>query len=142
VLTARPYTTTWPGYTGFGSEDLNRASRSSNRKQSAEWGPLLRALESGLAKLPAERGISYRSQDGQREYQVGQRVTFSGAVSTSRNPRLGAPVHLEIHFKRGVDVSRFSQFPAEREVVLWSPSFRVAKKQRTPEGWSYQLHEE
>jgi hypothetical protein len=48
-------------------------------------------------------------------------------------------MHIEIHFKRGADVSVLSAYPGEREVVLPPGSFQVTHKERTPHGWYYRL---
>ncbi|MEO6950698.1 MAG: hypothetical protein ABI321_02715 [Polyangia bacterium] len=122
-------------YTGFGSAATNGASRSDDPKQKRHWAPLLGAMRGVVKTLPKVKGTAYRTQSWGADWNIGDTVKLKGITSVSKNVREGAPVDLVLRVKRGVDVSRFSAYPQEAEMLLPPSAVRVVDKQRTDTGW-------
>jgi hypothetical protein len=113
-------------YTGPGHVDLNEALRSGIMDASQQ--ARVEALNQALEKLPPHHGPVFRGThlpDGElARYQPGVVVTERAFVSTSIDPAVArfaafaGNVEFKILSKTGRDVSSFSAFPSEREVLF------------------------
>lgn len=122
-------------YTGFGSAATNGASRSDDPKQKPHWAPLLGAMRGVVKTLPKVEGTAYRTQSWGADWKIGDTVKLKGITSVSKNVRQGSPVDLVLRVKNAVDISSFSAYPGEAEMLLPPSSVRVVDKQRTDSGW-------
>jgi len=113
-------------YTGPGHEDLNEALR--NDTMDASQQARVEALNRALEKLPPHPGPVVRGTDLPphvlAEYQPGAVITEPAFVSTSMEPGVAQSsafagnVEFRILSKSGRDISSFSLFPSEREVLF------------------------
>ncbi|WP_374026185.1 ADP-ribosyltransferase [Mycobacterium sp. HNNTM2301] len=113
-------------YTGPGYQDLNNALRS--RLMDASQQARVQALKNALAKLPPYQGPVIRGTNLPPEvlarYRPGEVITEDAFLSTStdlgvaRSPTFAGNVEFRILSKTGREVSSFSVFPAEREVLF------------------------
>jgi SpoVK/Ycf46/Vps4 family AAA+-type ATPase len=113
-------------YTGLGHEDLNDALRSDSMDASQQ--ARVNAINQALEKLPPHRGMVYRGADLPvgvlDQYQRGAVVTEMAFVSTSLDPAVAhssafaGNVEFRIVSKTGRDISSFSTFPTEQEVLF------------------------
>jgi hypothetical protein len=113
-------------YTGFGYTDLNDALR--NGTVDASQAPRVDALNRALEKLPTYEGPVVRGSDIPPEvlarYEPGSVITELGFVSTTMNPAVAqlptfaGNVEFQIMSTSGRDISSFSIFPAEQEVLF------------------------
>jgi hypothetical protein len=113
-------------YTGSGHDDLNHALRSDalDASQAARVDAVNRALD----KLPAYEGPVIRGSDIPAEvlaqYRPGEVIVEHGFLSTTKNPAVAqlptfaGNVEFQILSKSGRDISSFSMFPAEQEVLF------------------------
>jgi hypothetical protein len=119
---------TFAHYTDKGSEDLNDALRrhTVDASQRARVDALNRALE----KLPPYEGTVVRGSDIPPEmlarYRPGEVITEYAFLSTSLNPAVARSsafagnVEFRIVSLSGRDISSFSKFPAEQEILFRS----------------------
>jgi hypothetical protein len=113
-------------YTGLGHEDLNDALR--NGPMDASRQARVDALNHALEKLPPHSGMVYRgadlAPDVLAQYQRGAVVTEHAFLSSSLDPAVAnssafaGNVEFRIASKTGRDVSSFSTFPTEQEVLF------------------------
>lgn len=113
-------------YTGPGYQDLNSALRS--RLMDASQQARVQALKNALAKLPPYQGPVIRGTNLPPEvlarYRPGEVITEDAFLSTSmdlgvaRSPTFAGNVEFRILSKTGRDISSFSMFPGEREVLF------------------------
>jgi hypothetical protein len=113
-------------YTGLGHEDLNDALR--NGTMDASQHARVEALNRALEKLPPHNGPVFRGTDLPREvlaqYQPGAVVSESAFLSTSmdlgvaQSTAFAGNVEFRILSRTGRDISSFSTFPTEREVLF------------------------
>jgi hypothetical protein len=113
-------------YTGPEHEYLNDALRTDTMDASQQ--ARVDALNRALAKLPPHTGLVYRGADLPpdvlAQYQRGEVVTELAFVSTSVDPAVAnssafaGNVEFWIVSKTGRDISEFSQFPTEHEVLF------------------------
>jgi hypothetical protein len=113
-------------YTGSGHEDLNSALRSDALDASQH--ARVDALNSALEKLPTYEGPVVRGSNLPPEvvaqYHPGEVVTENAFLSTTTNPAVaqspafGGNVEFRILSSTGRDVSYFSMFPAEQEILF------------------------
>lgn len=144
------------GYTGGDYRKLNAALRGDlSAEDKAKLGPYADAVTSGLEKLPAHEGTTYRgmsmSPERLQEYleksENGAPIQDKGFSSSSTS--LEAAEHslnknyeegkvrvvVEVRSKKGRDVTCLSQNPHEQE-VLFSPGtrFKIVEKIPQPDG--------
>jgi hypothetical protein len=113
-------------YTALGHEDLNDALRTSTVDASQQV--RVEALNQALEKLPAHHGPVVRGTDLPPDvlarYQPDAVVTERAFLSTSVEPAVAQStafagnVEFRILSKTGRDISSFSTFPTEREVLF------------------------
>lgn len=113
-------------YTGPGYQDLNSALRSGLVDASQQV--RVQALKNALAKLPPYQGPVIRGTNLPPEvldrYRPGEVITEDAFLSTStdtgvaRSPSFVGNVEFRILSKTGRDISPFSVFPGEREVLF------------------------
>jgi hypothetical protein len=113
-------------YTGLGHEDLNDALRTDSMDASQH--ARFEALNQALEKLPAHEGPVFRGTDLPPEvleqYQPGAIVSECAFLSTSmdlgvaQSTAFAGNVEFRILSKTGRDISSFSTFPTEREVLF------------------------
>jgi len=128
-------------YTGPGHEDLNSALR--NGTMDASQQAHVEALNQALEKMPPHSGLVYRGADLPPEvlaqYQRGAVVSEIAFVSTSMDPAVAhssafaGNVEFRIVSKTGRDISSFSLFPSEQEVLFPTGlQFLVADRRTDP----------
>lgn len=113
-------------YTGPGYQDLNSALRSGLVDASQQV--RVQALTNALAKLPPYQGPVIRGTNLPPEvlarYRPGEVITEDAFLSTStdtgvaRSPSFAGNVEFRILSKTGRDISSFSVFPGEQEVLF------------------------
>ena len=113
-------------YTGLGHEDLNDALR--NGTMDASQQARVDALNRALDKLPPYEGPVFRGTDLPpdvlAQYQPGAAVTEPAFFSTSINPAVpqstafAGNVEFRVLSRTGRDISSFSMFPTEQEVLF------------------------
>jgi hypothetical protein len=113
-------------YTGPGYQDLNDALR--NGTVDASQAARVDALNRALEKLPAYEGPVIRGSDIPAEvlerYKPGSVITELGFVSTTMNPAVAqlptfvGNVEFQIMSTSGRDISSFSMFPGEQEILF------------------------
>ncbi len=113
-------------YTGLGYEDLNEALRSNALDASQH--ARVAALNNALEKLPAYDGPVVRgtdlSPDVLARYQPGKFISESAFLSTTADPvvaqssAFAGNVEFRIVSSTGRDISSFSLFPDEQEVLF------------------------
>lgn len=113
-------------YTGPGYGDLNDALR--NHTLDASLSARVDALKAALAKLPPYEGLVIRGSNIPAEmlelYEPGEVVVEHAFLSTTKNPAVAqlptfaGNVEFQILSKSGRDVSPYSTFPAEQEVLF------------------------
>jgi ADP-ribosyltransferase exoenzyme len=113
-------------YTGPEHEYLNDALRTDTMDASQQ--ARVEALNRALSKLPPHSGLVYRGADLPpdvlAQYQRGEVVTELAFVSTSVDPAVAnssafaGNVEFRIVSKTGRDISAFSQFPTEQEILF------------------------
>jgi ADP-ribosyltransferase exoenzyme len=113
-------------YTGPGHEDLNDALR--NETVDASQQARVDALNRALDKLPPYEGPVVRGTDLPpdvlAQYQPGAAVTEPAFFSTSMNPAVpqstafAGNVEFRVLSRTGRDISSFSMFPTEQEVLF------------------------
>jgi hypothetical protein len=124
-------------YTGPGHRDLNSALRSGVMDASQQL--RVQALNNALAKLPPYEGPVIRGTNLPPEvlakYRPGEVITEDAFLSTSmntgvaRSPTFAGNVEFRILSKSGRDISSFSVFPDEAEVLFPTGTrFYVASK--------------
>ena len=113
-------------YTGIGHEDLNDSLRTNTMDASQQ--ARVDALNQALEKLPPHRGPVVRGTDLPPEalarYQPDAVVTERAFLSTAegagvaRSTAFAGNVEFRIFSKTGRDISSYSTFPTEREVLF------------------------
>jgi NAD:arginine ADP-ribosyltransferase len=113
-------------YTGLGYEDLNEALRSDTLDASQH--ARVAALNTALEKLPAHHGPVVRGTDLPpdvlAQYQPGEVVTEKAFLSSTtdpvvaQSPAFAGNVEFRIMSSTGRDISSFSLFPDEQEVLF------------------------
>ncbi len=113
-------------YTGPGYQDLNSALRSGLMDASQQV--RVQALKNALAKLPPYQGPVIRGTNLPPEvlarYRPGEVITEDAFLSTStdtgvaRSPTFAGNVEFRILSRTGRDISSFSVFPGEQEVLF------------------------
>jgi ADP-ribosyltransferase exoenzyme len=113
-------------YTGSGYLDLNDSLR--NIAVDASQRARIEALRNALRKLPAYDGTVVRGTDLPPEviaqYQPGEVITEKAFLSTTMNPTVAQSTafagnaEFRILSRTGRDISSFSVFPTEREVLF------------------------
>ena len=113
-------------YTGLGHEDLNDALR--NETVDASQQARVDALNRALDKLPPYEGPAVRGTDLPpdvlAQYQPGAVVTEPAFFSSSTNPAVpqstafAGNVEFRVLSRTGRDISSFSMFPTEQEVLF------------------------
>jgi SPP1 gp7 family putative phage head morphogenesis protein len=125
-------------YTGSAYRRMNDDLRSGQYSNNLELQALVEAAQSGLSKMPKFRGEVARgvSLSGDKleqllsSYTPGNIIEEHAFLSSSAGSQaaFGGNVKISIRSKTGVDVSSFSQYPGEREVLFMPGStFRVDK---------------
>jgi hypothetical protein len=128
-------------YTGLGHEDLNDALR--NETVDASQQARVDALNRALDKLPPYEGPVVRGTDLPpdvlAQYQPGTAVTEPAFFSTSMNPAVpqstafAGNVEFRVLSRTGRDISSFSIFPTEQEVLFPSGvTFYVLDRRSDP----------
>jgi hypothetical protein len=128
-------------YTGLGHEDLNDALRTNTVDASQQ--ARVEAVNQALEKLPPHHGPVVRGTDLPPDvlarYQPDAVVTERAFLSTSVEPAVAQStafagnVEFRILSKTGRDISSFSTFPTEREVLFPSGSqFYVVDRKSDP----------
>ncbi len=128
-------------YTGPGHGDLNDALR--NHALDASQRERVDALNRALEKLPPYEGLVVRGSDIPPEmlarYRPGEVITEHAFLSTSLNPAVARSsafagnVEFRIVSLTGRDISSFSRFSAEQEVLFPSGTkFYVVSKSVDP----------
>jgi hypothetical protein len=128
-------------YTGLGHEDLNDALRTNTVDASQQ--ARVEALNQALEKLPPHHGPVVRGTDLPPDvlarYQPDAVVTERAFLSTSVEPAVAQStafagnVEFRILSKTGRDISSFSTFPTEREVLFPSGTqFYVVDRKSDP----------
>ncbi|CQD15616.1 ADP-ribosyltransferse [Mycobacterium lentiflavum] len=128
-------------YTGSGYQDLNHGLR--NGTVDASQAARVDALNRALEKLPTYEGTVIRGSDLPDEvlaqYKPGEVFTELGFLSTTtdvavaRSPVFSGNVEFQIVSTSGRDVSSFSMFPEEQEILFPSGSrFYVVDKVMDP----------
>lgn len=133
-------------YTGGIYRSLNDPLRRGEYASRPALQAYVDAAQHGLAKLPKYRGLSSRgvslSEDRLKAalstYHEGAVIEESAFVSSSTGGRaaFSGNLYFRIQGKRGVDVSSFSHYKNERE-VLFAPGtrFRVDKVEKSGSAW-------
>jgi hypothetical protein len=113
-------------YTGFGYGDLNDALRSDALDASQH--ARVEALNDALQKLPPYQGPVIRGTnlppEALAEYRPGEVITEDAFVSTTTNPAVAQSpsfagnVEFRIMSGTGRDISSFSMFPDEQEILF------------------------
>lgn len=113
-------------YTGFGYSDLNDALRSDALDASQR--ARVEALKSALNKLPPYEGPVVRGTnlppEALAQYRPGEFIIEKGFMSTTvntavaRSPTFAGNVEFRILSSTGRDISSFSTFPAEQEILF------------------------
>jgi hypothetical protein len=128
-------------YTGSGYEDLNQALRSDALDASQH--ARVAALHNALDKLPAYQGPVIRGTNLPREvldqYRPGEIITEDAFLSTTtntaiaRSPTFAGNVEFRILSNTGRDISSFSMFPGEQEVLFPAGTrFYIVSKELDP----------
>jgi ADP-ribosyltransferase exoenzyme len=128
-------------YTGSGYQDLNHGLR--NFSMDASQLARVDAVNAALEKLPVYEGPVIRGSDIPAEmlelYRPGESITEHGFLSTTtdltvaRSPAFAGNVEFRILSKSGRDISPYSMFPAEQEVLFPSGTeFYVVDKVVNP----------
>ena len=123
-------------YTGNTYRTLNSALRGGKYASDPHLQAYVDAAQHGLAKMPKYKGLSSRGMsfnDGQLKamlstYRKGAVVEDSAFVSSSYGDRaaFGGNVFMRINGKTGVNISQYSQYQGEREVLFMPGTpFRV-----------------
>jgi SPP1 gp7 family putative phage head morphogenesis protein len=122
------------GYTGSTYQRLNRALRSGEYASDANLQAYVDAAQHGMSKMPKYAGLSSRGMSIRPErleatmatYRPGAVVEESAFISSSTGDQaaFGGNVFMKIQGKTGVDVSSFSYYGNERE-VLFMPGTRL-----------------
>jgi SPP1 gp7 family putative phage head morphogenesis protein len=132
-------------YTGGIYGTLNNALRAGKYTSDLRLQAYVEAAQHGLEKMPKFQGLTSRGMTlhGQalenmlKAYQPGTIFEEAAFISTSEGAKaaFGGNVFIRIHGKRGVDISQFSKYPGERE-VLYMPGtqLRVLKVEKSPSG--------
>jgi hypothetical protein len=123
---ATEHLTALNNYTGLGHEDLNDALR--NETVDASQQARVDALNRALDKLPPYEGPVVRGTDLPpdvlAQYQPGAAVTEPAFFSSSINPAVpqstafAGNVEFRVLSRTGRDISSFSMFPTEQEVLF------------------------
>lgn len=103
------------------------------------------ATDRGLEELPPKPGTTYRGtdlpEDVLADYQVGETVSDRAYTSSSSSHaeaehfRKGGNAEIEIEGKSGRDVTSFSEYPKESEVLFpRDTEFEVVSRERMPDG--------
>lgn len=128
-------------YSGPGYRDMNNALRSAEMDASQQV--RIEAVKTALAKLPPYEGPVVRGTNLPPEvlarYRPGEVITEDAFLSTTtnvgvaRSPTFAGNVEFRILSKSGRDISSFSLFPEERE-ILFPPGtkFYVSSKRVDP----------
>jgi hypothetical protein len=128
-------------YTGPGYQDLNHGLR--NFSMDASQLARVDAVNAALEKLPVYEGPVIRGSDIPAEmlelYRPGESITEHGFLSTTtdltvaRSPAFAGNVEFRILSKSGRDISPYSIFPAEQEILFPSGTeFYVVDKVVNP----------
>ncbi|CAF0973190.1 unnamed protein product [Adineta ricciae] len=134
------YTLEWPSngislYTIF-NQDL----RTKDNSKIKHWLPFLKLLMTAMNKMPSKQLRVYRGLRGDvsKEYTEGLEFVWASATSCSRSINMacnffansnGECVLFQIDVQNGKDISAFSHFKLEEEVLLRPGTrFRVTKK--------------
>ena len=128
-------------YTGSGYEDLNQALRSDALDASQH--ARVAALHNALDKLPAYQGPVIRGTNLPPEvvdqYRPGEIITEDAFLSTTtntaiaRSPTFAGNVEFRILSNTGRDISSFSMFPGEQEVLFPAGTrFYIVSKELDP----------
>lgn len=133
-------------YTGSTYRALNNALRSGRYASDQALQAYVDAAQHGLAKMPKYQGLSSRGMTfGQEElkkvlatYQKGTVIEDSAFVSTSYGERaaFSGNVYMRVNGKTGVNVSQYSYYKGERE-VLFMPGTRFRVDDVKNEGGKY-----
>jgi ADP-ribosyltransferase exoenzyme len=128
-------------YTGAGYRDLNDALRSTalDASQHAQ----VEALQNALSKLPPYEGPVIRGTnlppEALAQYRPGEIITEDAFLSTSTNPAVARSpgfagnVEFRIMSRTGRDISPFSMFPDEQEILFPAgTNFYVVSKSIDP----------
>lgn len=113
-------------YTGPGYKDMNEALRRGTAHQSDAIGFRVDRLNEALGKFPNYEGYVTRRTELPPEvlakYQKGNRVTEDAFTSSSKHPETAfdGPVEMQIFSKTGKDISAYSQYGRENEVLFRS----------------------
>ena len=123
------YTIQWP----VGQQSLyvifNQDLRTKNRSTIEKWQLYLKLLMSALNKLPSQRLTVYRgvNKDISKDFTEGTQFVWSSATSCTRDASV-APYFannsndigtlFQIEVSSGRDISSFSEFPKEEEVLI------------------------
>jgi hypothetical protein len=145
-------------YTGWGYDHINSHLRGVDPGlgriyDSPELDRIADEVSSGLAKMPAHEGVTYRGTNLPDDVmsQVRQGGTFSDPaflsssrdVSTAQTFRSDGNAMLHIDGRSGKDVSGLSAHGNEAEILFdRATEFRVVKKELNPDGyWDIHLEE-
>lgn len=131
-LTGEEITAIW-GYTTDLYKVLNTPLRSGGYATNLKLQAYVEAAQLGLSKMPKFKGLTSRGMTiapGQLDkvlaaYRPGMLVEESAFISTSAGSKaaFGGNIIIRIQSKTGVDVSAYSRYPGERE-VLYMPGTR------------------
>lgn len=133
-------------YTGSTYRTLNSALRGGRYSSDPHLQAYVDAAQHGLAKMPKYKGLSTRGMtldDGKLKamlstYRKGAVVEDSAFVSSSYGERaaFSGNVYMRINGKTGVNISQYSQYQGERE-VLFMPGTRFQVDEVKQEGGKY-----
>lgn len=123
-------------YTGSAFRSLNHSLRSNKYASNYSLQAFVEAAQHGMMKMPKYKGLSSRGMtlhgDGLEAmlatYRKGAIVEDHAFVSTSAgsNAAFSGNVYMKIQGKTGVDISFFSNYPGEREVLFMpGTKFRI-----------------
>lgn len=121
-------------YTGPGYQELNNALRAGTVDPSQQ--ARINAIEQALGKLPNHQGPVFRGtdlpSDVLAQYKPGEVITEKAFTSTSTASTQAFPgsTQFTILSKSGKDVSQYSQYPGEQE-ILFPPGARFEIVSRT-----------
>ena len=133
-------------YTGSAYKQLNNSLRDGKYAGDTALQAYVEAAQHGLAKMPKYQGISSRGMSfGQEElkkvlatYRKGAVIEDSAFVSTSYDEQaaFSGNVYMRVNGKTGVNVSQYSKYQGERE-VLFMPGTRFRIDEVKNEGGKY-----
>lgn len=115
---------------------LNNVLRNENRKTVVPWFPFIKLFDTGLKKLPTIKGCIWRgvSRDVSHQYQKNEVLTWWTITSCSFEVQVvedfldsekGSTLFM-IEVINGRDISAYTLFPLEKEVILpMGTEFRV-----------------